>query len=157
MSFAVHNLEKISSNHVEVHFEILVHLLRYVRYNKDLELNHYADMKDAPLSDLLIQANINNENQLMAFSDSSWWYFPDSGKITGSCIIFYQGSPIDYGTHFPLPVAKSIAESVYNAVFNEGSIQLADIDNNNVGDNDLTTRIKCIMVRIDKLDITLVQ
>ena len=75
MSFAVHKLEKFSSNPGKVKFERLVHLLIYIRGNKTLGFNYYADMKDAPLYDLLIQANINNENQLMAFSDFSWKYF----------------------------------------------------------------------------------
>ena len=39
----------------------------------------------------------------------------------------------------------------------EGGLQLADIDTNNVGDHDLTPRMKYIMVRLDNWDITLVQ
>ena len=39
----------------------------------------------------------------MAFSDSSWQYCPDTGRSTGSYIIFYQGGPIDHGTHVPGP------------------------------------------------------
>ena len=42
----------------------------------------------------------------MTFSDSSWKYFPDTGRSTVSYIIFYQGGPIDYGTHVLVPVAK---------------------------------------------------
>ena len=72
-------------------------------------------MEDAPLYELLRQANINTENQLMVFSDSSWQYFPDTGIITGSYIIFYQGGPIDYGTHVTEPVAQSSEKSDYNA------------------------------------------
>ena len=36
-------------------------------------------------------------------------------RSTGAYIIFYQGGPIDHGTHVPGPVAQSIAESDYNA------------------------------------------
>ena len=71
-SFAVHKLAKFLSNTGKVHFEGLVHLLRYIRDNKTLGLKYYDDMKDAPLYDLSIQAIIKTENQLMAFSDSSW-------------------------------------------------------------------------------------
>ena len=53
LSFAVHKLETFSSNHGKVHFEVLVHLLRYIRENKNLGLNYYSDINDAPLSDLL--------------------------------------------------------------------------------------------------------
>ena len=39
----------------------------------------------------------------------------------------------------------------------EGDIQLADIATKNVGENDLNTRMKYIMARIDNWDRTLVQ
>ena len=51
----------------------------------------------------------------MDVSDSSWQDCPDTGIITGAYIIFYQGGPIDHGTHVPIPVAQSSAESEYNA------------------------------------------
>ena len=92
-----------------------MNLLRYIRDNKTLGLKCYADTKDAPLSELFRQDNINNENQLMYFSDSSWKDCPDTGKSTVSYIIFYQGGPIDHVTHVPGPVAQSSAESEYNA------------------------------------------
>ena len=70
LRFSVHKLAKFSSNPGEVHFEVLVHLLRYIRDNKNLVSKYYSDMKDAPLSDLLRQASNKNDNQVMAFSDS---------------------------------------------------------------------------------------
>ena len=39
----------------------------------------------------------------------------------------------------------------------EGGLQLADISTKNVGDRDLTPRMKYIMVILDNWDITLVQ
>ena len=57
-SFSVHRLAKFSSNPGKVNFEGLVHPLRYIRNNKTLVLKYYTDMNDAPVSDLLIQANI---------------------------------------------------------------------------------------------------
>ena len=83
-SFAVHKLTKFSSNPGKVNFEGLVHLLINIRDNKTLGLNYYSDMKDAPLSDHLIQTNIKTENQLMAFSDSIWQDGLDIGRITGA-------------------------------------------------------------------------
>ena len=76
LSFAIHKLEKISSNPGKLHFEGLLHLLRYIRDNKTLGLKYYADMNDAPVSDLLRQASIKTENQLRALYDSSWQDFP---------------------------------------------------------------------------------
>ena len=53
----------------------------------------------------------------MYLSDSSWKYFPDTGRSTGAYIIFYQCGTIYYGTHFPGPVSQSSAVSEYNSEF----------------------------------------
>ena len=63
---------------------------------------------------------IKTKNHLLAFSDSSWKDCPDTGRSTGAYIIFYQGGPIDHGTHVPGPVAQYIAESEYNAACTAG-------------------------------------
>ena len=68
-------------------------------------------MKYAPLSYLLINANINTKNQLIAFSDSSCQYFPYMGRSTEAYTIFYQGGTIDHGTHVPGLVSQASAES----------------------------------------------
>ena len=54
-------------------------------------------------------------NLLCAWYDSSWQDYPDTGRSTGAYIIFYQGGPIEHGTHVPGPFAQSSAESEYNA------------------------------------------
>ena len=72
-------------------------------------LKYYDDMKDSPLFDLLRQDTIKAENQLMAFYDSSWKDFTDTGISTGTYIIFYQGVPIDHITHVTGPVSQSSA------------------------------------------------
>ena len=67
-------------------------------------------MNDTLISDLMIQASIKTENHLMDFSDSSWQDFPYTGRSTGAYIIFYQGEPIDNGTHVSRTVSQSSAE-----------------------------------------------
>ena len=47
----------------------------------------------------------------MDFSYSSWQDFPDTGKSTGAYIILYKCRPIGHGTHVPVSVAQSSAES----------------------------------------------
>ena len=89
LSFEVHKLAKFSEIPGKVHFEVLVHLLRYIRYNKSLELKYYANMIDAPVSDLLRPASIKTENHLMVFSDSNWQDFPETGRSRGVYKIFY--------------------------------------------------------------------
>ena len=56
----------------------------------------------------------------MAFYDSSWQDCPDTGRSTGAYIIFYQGGPIDHGTHVLGPVEQYSSESEYNAVCTAG-------------------------------------
>ena len=56
----------------------------------------------------------------MDFSDSSWQDFPDTGRSIGAYIIFYQGGPIDHGTHVPGTIAQSSAESEYNTSYTAG-------------------------------------
>ena len=79
-------------------------------------------MNDAPVSDLLGRASIKTEIHLMAFSDSSWQYCPDTVISTEKFIIFYQGGPIDYGTHVPGPSDQASAESEYNVACTEGIV-----------------------------------
>ena len=107
--------KKNSSNDGKVHFEGLVHFLRYIRDNNNLGSKYYAKIEDVPLSDLLRQARINNDNQLIVFSDSIWQDCPDIVRSTGEYIVFYQGGPIDHCTHIPGPVAQYSAKSEYNA------------------------------------------
>ena len=58
----------------------------------------------------------------MAFYHSSWQDCPDTGRSTGAYIIFYQGGPIDYGTHVPVPVAQSSVEIEYNVACTAGIV-----------------------------------
>ena len=125
LSFALHKLAKFPVNPGKVHFEGLIHLLRYIRDNKTLVLKYYAYLNDGMVTDLLRQANIKTKNHLMDFSDSSWKDCPDTGRSTGAYIIFYQGGTIDHVTHVPVPVAQSSAESEYNAACTAG-MALAD-------------------------------
>ena len=83
-------------------------------------LKYYADLNDALVTDLLRQANIKTKNQLMGFSGSSWQDCPDTGRSTGAYIIFYQGVPIDHGTHVPVPVSQLSVESEYNVACTAG-------------------------------------
>ena len=60
-------VRNVLANPGKVQFEGLVNLLRYIRDNKSLGLKYHADLNDAPVTALLIQANIKTNNHLMAF------------------------------------------------------------------------------------------
>ena len=74
-------------------------------------LKYYAKIEDAPISDLLRQAIIKTENQLMVLSDSSCQDCPYTGRSTITYILSYQGGPIDHFTHVPCPVNQHSAYS----------------------------------------------
>ena len=109
-----------SSNTCKVHFEGFGHLLRYTRDNHNLGLRYYANMEDAPLFDLLKQARIKTDNQLMVLYNSSTQDCPYNGISTGAYIVFYQGEPIYHCTYVTGPVDQSSSESDYNAEFTVG-------------------------------------
>ena len=72
LSFVVHKLAIFSPNPGKIHFEVLVHILRYIRENNTLGWKYYADMNYSQVSNLLRQDSIKTENNLMDFSYSSW-------------------------------------------------------------------------------------
>ena len=69
-------------------------------------LKYYADMKDAHLSDLLRQANINTKRMLMPFSDYSCQDCIGSVRSIGAYMIFYQGGTIEHSKNVPGPVPQ---------------------------------------------------
>ena len=94
LSFAVYKLAKFSVNPGKVQFEGLDHLLRYISDNNNLGLKYYANMNNAPVTDLLRQASIKTENHWMAFSGSSYKYCPATGRSTGAYINFLKVVPL---------------------------------------------------------------
>ena len=118
--FSVNKMAKFSSNPGKVHFKVLGHLLIYIRYNKNLGLKYYSKIYSAPLYNLLRQARINNDNELMVFSDSSCQDCTYTGRSTGAYIVFYQGVSIDHFTPVPVPVAQYSVETDYNVACTVG-------------------------------------
>ena len=97
-----------------LHHEVLLQLLIYIRNNNNLILKYYSNIEDAPLSDLLRQAGINYDNQLMLFSVSKWQDFPDTGRSIVSYFVFYQGGQINRCTCVTGTIKQSSAENDYN-------------------------------------------
>ena len=74
-------------------------------------LKYYAKIEYAPIYDLLRQASINTENQVMVLSESIWQDCPDNDRSIGAYIVFYQGWQIDHSAHVTGPVNQSSADS----------------------------------------------
>ena len=108
LCFSAHKLEKCSSNTAKLHMGRFLHLLRYITYNKNLGLKYYSRINYAPLYELLIQAIIQFENQLVVFYDYIWKYYLCTVWSTVEYIVFYQDGPIGYFTYVPGPVSQSI-------------------------------------------------
>ena len=58
-------------------------------------------------------SNTFNNKSVITFSDSSQNDCVDTGRSTGGHITFIQGGAVDYGSHFPIPVAMSSGEAEY--------------------------------------------
>ena len=82
LCFAVHKLGKFLSNPCKVHLEGLIHLLKYIRDNKNLGLKYYANIYDENISELLRKARIKTEKQLMVFYVYIWQDLPYTGRST---------------------------------------------------------------------------
>ena len=118
-SFVVHKLSKFSANPGKVQFEGLVHIFRYIRDNKTLGLKYYTNINDAPVSGLLRQASIKTENHMMDFSDFICQDCTDTGRSTGSFIIFIKVGQLNMA-HVSGPYYQSSAESEYDAACTGG-------------------------------------
>ena len=90
----------------KVHFEGLVHSLRYITDNKNLGLIYYAKIEDELLSDLLRQNIIKTENHLVVLYESIWKDCQDIVISIGAYIVFYQVGPIDNCKHVIVPIAQ---------------------------------------------------
>ena len=97
----------------------LVNLLRYITGNNNFALDYYSKILYSPLSVLLRHASINSENQFMVLLYYRCQDCSDTGRSTGSYIVFYQGGPIDNCTHVPGTLPHYSAESNYNVACNE--------------------------------------
>ena len=88
--------------------------------NKTLGIKYSANINDAPVSDLLRKTSNKTENHLRFFYYSSSQNFLDIGKSRGAYIIFYQGVPIDHGSHVSGTFSQPNTYSEYNAACNAG-------------------------------------
>jgi len=66
--------------------------------------------------EILKQNKIDPIHHIFGMHDSSWQDCPDTGRSTGSCLLFKQGGVlVDFNTFVPTPVAMSSAEAECNA------------------------------------------
>ena len=72
-------------------------------------------MEDSPVYDILRKEKIDPAHNFFGMHDSSWQDCPDTGRSTGSYLIFDQGGVVDFSTLVPSPVAMSSAEAECNA------------------------------------------
>jgi hypothetical protein len=112
--YAVNKLAKFSRSPGRVHFDVLIHLLRYLRDHTYLGVKFYSNFVDAPLYQTLSAQNIQQHHPFFGFSDSSWNDDVDTGRSTGCFIITYMGGVVDHSSNTPDPVALSSAEAEYN-------------------------------------------
>jgi hypothetical protein len=92
----------------------MLHVLRYLRDNSLIGIKFYSDMKNSPITHMLVAENIQQSYPFFTFSDSSWNDDVDTGRSTGCFIVVYMGGIVDHSSNLPDPVALSSAEAEYN-------------------------------------------
>jgi len=112
--FAVNKLAKYTRKPGKVHFEALIHLLRYLRDNSLYGIWFYSVIEESPIYQMLTAQSIAEKHFLFGFMDSSWNDDQDSGRSTGCFVIIYMGGIVDHSSNMPDPVALSSAEAEYN-------------------------------------------
>ena len=112
--YAINKLAKFTCKPGKVHFEVLLHLLRYLHNNSLYGVHFYSNLSDAPIYQMLLSQNIEERHPFFGFMDSSWNDDSDHGQSTGCFIITYMGGIVDHSSNVPDPVALSSAEAEYN-------------------------------------------
>jgi len=112
--YAVNKLAKFTRLPGRVHFDVLLHLLRYLRDNAMLGIRFYSDLFKAPLIKMLESQEIQQHHEFFGFSDSSWNDDADTGQSMGCFILTYMGGIVDHSSNIPDPVTLSSAEAEYN-------------------------------------------
>jgi hypothetical protein len=78
--FAVNKLAKFTHKPGRLHFEAMIHLLRYLRDHSHVGVRFYNDYLNAPMTKALIAENISITQPFFGFSDSSWNDDVDHGR-----------------------------------------------------------------------------
>jgi hypothetical protein len=107
--YAINKLAKFSRRPGKVHFEALLHVLRYLRDNCHHGIRFYSNSDDAPIMKMLKMQSLQQHHPFFGFSDSSWNDDVDSGRSTGCFILTYMGGVVDHSSNLPDPVALSSA------------------------------------------------
>ena len=116
--FAITKLAKFMTLPGVKHFKAVRHMLRFLRCNYlRFGVTYYSDVKRSPIYSLVDEfTDQDPEAPLMLFTDSSWQDCLDTGKSTGSYLLYHQCGIIDAGSFVPTPVAMSIAKAEYNSL-----------------------------------------
>jgi len=100
--FAVNKLAKFTCRPGRVHFNALLHSLRYLRDNSLLGIRFYSNPARSPLMSMISGLNPQQIHPLFGFSDSSWNDDVDTGRSTGCFLIVYMGGVIDHSSNLYL-------------------------------------------------------
>ena len=92
ITFAVTKFMRTSG---QEHFHGLIHLLQYLQDNSDFGITFYRNIEDSSICALIRQAGEKDVKALFGTHDSSWQDCPDTGRSTGSYVLFSQGGAVD--------------------------------------------------------------
>ena len=112
--YAVNKLARYMRKPGKIHFDALVHLLRYLRDNNNFGVRFFSNYSTSPLYQHLKSNELTFNQLLVCMSDSSWKDDVDTGRSTGCFLIFYMGGLVDHSSNMPEPIALCSAEAEYN-------------------------------------------
>lgn len=94
ISYAVNKLAKHTRKPGNKHFEVLLHLLRYLHDSSYLGLCYYSNIDESPLTKMLTEQNLKPHHPFYGFSDSSWNDDQDTAEAeyNEGCIAFMTAS-----------------------------------------------------------------
>jgi hypothetical protein len=112
--YAVNKLDKFAHHPGKVYFEVLVHVLHYLRDNTFWGVKFYSDPNTAPVRNILSSNNLPMDAPFFTMCDSPWNDDIDHGRSTGCFLIFYMSGIIDHSSNLLDHIALSSAEAEYN-------------------------------------------
>jgi hypothetical protein len=87
--YAVNKRAKFTKFPGKVHFDVLIHILWYLRDKTFLGIRFYNSLSESPITKMLMVEIISYQHLFFGFSDSSWNNGIDTGCTTGCFITTY--------------------------------------------------------------------
>jgi len=117
--FAVNKLAKYTRKPGKMHFEVIIHLLRYLRDNTMYGLQYYSDIGESPIYKMLLSQNIQEQHLFFGFTKSSSTYYATFETIP--CMAYNITVTIGESPIYKMLLSQNIQEQHLFFGFTESS------------------------------------